>query len=99
MEEPLHEPGCSSGGDGARLRFSTFTPRSAFGLFRTLLVGALAAFGSTLTDLESRNAVAMGAEASAEWRGLVQEQMRSESYSRQAIYELGSEHPAPQDSD
>ena len=42
--------------------------------------------------LESRNAVAMGAEAASEWRDVVQSQMRSESYSRQAVYELGSEH-------
>jgi hypothetical protein len=76
--------------DAGQPRFSAHTPRSAFGLFRSLLVGVLGLCGSRVTTLESRSAVVMGAEESMEWRATVQSQMRSECYSRQALHELGS---------
>ena len=71
-------------------KFSAFTPRAAYGIFRTLLAGALATMGGSLGHSEQHNAVATGADAAQLWRSTVQEQMRSECYSRQSIYEMGN---------
>ena len=81
--------GCGDN-DAGQSGVSVCPPRRTFSALKALLVGAVACSHGGLSTLESRSAVAMGAEASVQWRATVQEQMRSECYSRQSVYEFGS---------
>ena len=76
--------------DAGTSRASSIPASSAPSLLTTLLVGALATLGRPLERSEQNNAVITGAEACAQWRSVVHEQMRTECYSRQCVHELGS---------
>ena len=81
-EEEVH----SSAGGHAR----GFSMGNAIRILRGLLLPALATSGSALELSSQSDALVTGAEPMAEWRSSVQQQMRTEQYSRQAAFEFGS---------